>query len=540
MKHVLVIGCGLSGLCCAVTLAQMGHSVTLAAPYAPERSQSVLAAGGINAVEPSSAEGDTVACHVDDTLRGGGYLASRAAVERMCADAPEVLSWLEGLGVCFTRREDGGIDRRAFGGHSHRRTAFAGTATGKQIMFSLIRYARRLIGEGRITYRLGMRFHSALIAQGRCYGALMLQDATGTLVPIYADATVMAVGGPNTLFGKTTGSTLCDGYAAGRLLMQGVVLKDLEFIQYHPTAAETADKHLLISEAVRGEGGRLYYLDGDRRVYFMEELYGPEGNRMPRDVVTRHIAQAGRTVYLDVSFLGAARIRERLHETWELCRAYLGIDITQQSLPVAPAVHFFMGGIAVDASHRTSVDGLFAVGECASMYHGANRLGANSLLSAIHGARVAAQAMDQDPRSFVPPDLTEVIRHARAAIETPTANGCSAQAIDRALAACLRTSLGIVRDERTLAAGVSQVDALLAQVRASGVRGTTVYESYRTQARLVLARAMLTCAQARRETRGAHVRADHLAAHEDAVSSLLTYDAGAYTVWYRKEDAICW
>ena len=208
---------------------------------------------------------------------------------------------------------------------------------------------------------------------------------------IRADSVVMATGGQNALFGKTTGSSLCDGYAEGKLFMQGAELKNLEFIQYHPTTMETAQKKMLISEAVRGEGGRLFYEADGNRVYFMEKRFGEKGNLMPRDVVSRCMDETGRDVFLDISFLGKEEILRKLSEVYDVCLKYRGIDISKQCIPVSPSVHFFMGGIAVKNNHETNIKNLYAIGECASIYHGANRLGGNSLLAAVYSGITAAK-----------------------------------------------------------------------------------------------------------------------------------------------------
>lgn len=284
MKHVLIIGSGLSGLTCAITLAEQGIRCTLVSPYPSERAQSVMAAGGINAALGAN---DSPQLHAEDTLKSGGNIAGNESVLGLCSAGPEIIGWLESLGVLFSRDQQGQIILRALGGQSQNRTAYAGAATGKQIMSALIREARRQECQGIIRRLLGRQFHSALIRDNKCYGALLYNEQTRKLEKVYADAVVAATGGQNVLFGKTTGSLQCDGYVAAKLYQQGAQLKNLEFIQYHPTTVETPQKRMLISEAARGEGGRLYYLDGSRRVYFMEEKYGPKGNLMPRDVVAR-------------------------------------------------------------------------------------------------------------------------------------------------------------------------------------------------------------------------------------------------------------
>ncbi|MBR3235998.1 MAG: FAD-binding protein, partial [Atopobiaceae bacterium] len=390
MKHVLIIGSGISGMACAISCAQGGAHVQLVSPAPSERSQSVMAAGGINAVTHNCEAGDSIACHVDDTLRGGSWLGGKNAVEGLCTHAESIISHLESIGTVFTVDSNGQPVLRSFGGQSHRRTHFCGSSTGKQIVSALVMEARRFEAKGLITRTLMRHFHSALIHDGVCYGALLFHAGSRTLEPVFADAVVMAVGGQNALFGKTTGSTLCDGYAAGKLFMQGAVLKNLEFIQYHPTTLETSQKRILISEAVRGEGGKLFYLECNKRVYFMSDKYGTDGDLMTRDVVSREIDALGKEVFLDASFLDKRLIDERLPEVRDLCAKYGGIDISKEPIPVAPSVHFFMGGLAVHLNHETSIKNLYAVGECASMYHGANRLGGNSLLAALYSGGVAA------------------------------------------------------------------------------------------------------------------------------------------------------
>ncbi|MBQ7507095.1 MAG: FAD-binding protein, partial [Lachnospiraceae bacterium] len=355
MKEVIIIGSGISGMTCAVRCAELGLHVTLVSPFPSERSQSVMAAGGINAVTDTPEEGDSVASHIEDTLKGGCGLGGEKAVRGLCESAGEILRFLERIGTVFSVDENGNSARRSFGGQSHKRTYYCGSSTGKQIVSALVMEVRRFEAAGLICRKLWYCFHSALIRGGICYGALLFNEAVGGLEAMYADALVMATGGQNALFGKTTGSTQCDGYAAGKLFTQGVVLKNLEFIQYHPTTLETPQKRMLISEAVRGEGGRLFYLENDRRVYFMEEKYGPKGNLMTRDIVSREIDSTGKEVFLDISFLDRRTIESRLPEVMEVCKKYRKLDITKDPIPVAPSVHFFMGGIAVHMDHETSI-----------------------------------------------------------------------------------------------------------------------------------------------------------------------------------------
>ena len=254
MKHVLIVGSGLSGLACAIELAEKGIRSTLVSPYPSERAQSVMAAGGINA---ALGKDDSAEQHAEDTLKSGGNIAGKTAVSNLCSEAAEIVRWLERLGVVFSRDDNNDVALRAFGGQSRKRTAYAGASTGKQIMSALIREARKYESSEVIIRLLGRQFHSALIRNGKCYGALLYNEKTLEIETVYADAVVVATGGQNLLFGKTTGSTQCDGYAVAKLYEQGARLKNLEFIQYHPTTIETPQKRMLISEAARGEGGRL-------------------------------------------------------------------------------------------------------------------------------------------------------------------------------------------------------------------------------------------------------------------------------------------
>lgn len=537
MKHILIIGGGLSGLSCAIALAEKGIRTTLVSPYPSERAQSVMAAGGINAALGSD---DSPAFHTEDTLKSGGNIAGKETVSGLCSAAPDIVRWLEGLGVVFSRGEDGAVALRAFGGQSRNRTAYAGASTGKQIMTALIREARRYECTGLIQRLLGRQFHSALIRDGKCYGALLYNEKDCNMETVYADAVVAASGGQNLLFGKTTGSTQCDGYVAAKLYEQGARLKNLEFIQYHPTTVETPQKRMLISEAARGEGGRLYYLDGERRVYFMEEKYGERGNLMPRDIVSKCIYDVPSQVYLDIAFLGKKLIESCLFEVSELCRKYVGLDVSRESIPVYPSVHFFMGGLAVDRNHRTCVDRLYAVGECASLYHGANRLGGNSLLSAIYSGKVAAKAIDNLSEIEHTPDFTQYIAAQNQVLAERLASKSrfSAVYIRHEIAKLMNESLGITRTEEKLAEGIHSVDYFLS------ISDKLVYDSdvspyigYSLRPMLLLARAILTSAQMRKETRGAHIREDYPERSESyAFCSVCDYQNGEHRISYVKED----
>ena len=537
MKHVLIIGSGLSGLSCAIELAERGIRSTLVSPYPSERAQSVMAAGGINA---SLGKDDSPERHAEDTLKSGGDIAGKNAVLGLCSAAPEIVRWLESIGVVFSRDEKGEVALRAFGGQSRNRTAYAGASTGKQIVTALVREARKHECNEVIKRLLGRQFHSALIKNGKCYGALLYNEKTQKLETVYADAVVMATGGQNLLFGKTTGSAQCDGYAAAKLYEQGARLKNLEFIQYHPTTVETPQKRMLISEAARGEGGRLYYMENGRRVYFMEDLYGKRGNLMPRDIVSKCIYDAPSQVYLDIAFLGEKLIKSRLFEVAEVCRKYAGIDVTKESIPVYPSVHFFMGGLMVDGQHKTSIDHLYAIGECASRYHGANRLGGNSLLSAIYSGKIAANAIGKSAKIDNAPDFDAYIsaQEEMLAKTLDSKSPFSAVYIRYDIAKIMNDCLGITRSEEKLMEGIQSMDYYLSvSDKLMYDPDVSPYMGYSVRPMLLLARAILTSALARKETRGAHIRNDFPERNaEYGYCSVCDYQNGEHRVSFEKED----
>ena len=542
MKNAIIIGGGISGMCCAVKLAEAGIQVQIVSPHPSERSQSVMAAGGINAVLKGYEQGDSVACHIEDTLKGGNYLAGKEAVTGLCGHADEIIRYLEKIGTVFSVDENGNPARRAFGGQSFNRTCFCGASTGKQIVSALIMESRRLEAAGMIRRGFWTYFHSALIRDGKCYGALIYDERTGKTEAQYADILVMATGGQNALFGKTTGSMQCDGYAAGRLFMQGVELKNLEFIQYHPTTLETGQKRMLISEAVRGEGGRLFYEENGNRVYFMEDKYGPKGNLMTRDVVSREIdkiEKAGKEVFLDITFLGEKEIRRRIPEVSDLCMKYRGIDISREPIPVSPSVHFFMGGIAVHLNHETNIKNLFAVGECASIYHGANRLGGNSLLAAMYSGMVAAKEIASREFSQERPDFSGQAEEENLRLQKmkETKSQFPVMYMRDMLADTMRQNLGIVRDEESMKKGLADIDYYLSVCeRISYDSSVLMYTNYSLRAILTLARATMTCALQRKESRGSHFRSDHPDTDDSlACASIITYDNGKYHIRMDKE-----
>ena len=537
MSRVLIIGSGISGLACAIEAASKGSKVILVSPFTSERSQSVLAAGGINAVMDTES-GDSIERHIEDTLKGGCFIAGEKAVRGLCSAAPDIVEWLESLGTVFSRDNNGKIATRAFGGQNFPRTHYAGTSTGKQIVTALVMEARRLEGMGLIERRYWTDFHSGLIRDGICYGAMLYNEAKRTVEAVAADAVVIASGGQNALFGKTTGSTQCDGYAIGKLFMQGAELKNLEFIQYHPTTIVTDQKKMLVSEAARGEGGRLFYEEDGKRVYFMEDMYGPKGNLMPRDIVSKCIHETGRQVYLDVTFLGKDKILKRIPEIYELCLKYKNLDITRVPIPVVPSVHFFMGGLAVDLKHRTNIKNLYAVGECSSMYHGANRLGGNSLLAAIYSGKIAAQTLCGTKTDS--PDWSEEVKteNEKLKLKRRSESRFPVMYVRGLLADTVNGSLGIVREKNGLLNGISSVEYYMSIAdKINYDRSELEYFNYSLEGILSLAKAVLVSAESRCESRGSHLRSDYPEKSDGCMAAtVISYEGGAYKTRLVKED----
>jgi len=515
MKHVIIIGSGISGLSAAIYAAKNGMKVQLLSSDLPERSQSVLAAGGMNAYDKNS--DDTVELHIQDTLKSAQEMADPKAIEALCHDANDILDDLCKFGVLFNREDNGKVSRRAFGGQSKNRTAYAGTSTGKQIVTGLVRTLRKYEKEGLVEFLPARFFIKALIHDKKAYGVLVYNDCTHSLESHFADYVIIATGGQNALYGKTTGSVLCDASAVANLFEQGVQLKNLEFIQFHPTTVFANGKHLLISEAARGEGGRLfYYGDDGSKIYFLEDKYGEKGNLLTRDLISQEMFNLKKPVYLDISFLPKDVIDKKLEEVKSLCETYLGLDVTKSPIPVEPSVHFFMGGIDVDINHKTNIDGLYAIGECACAYHGANRLGGNSLLAAVHSAKAAVAGICNDDNKSN--DLSKDFFDGLINQENDKIHHASSQfndylSADIQLAIIMNSYVGIVRSEDSLNTAITAIDSLEKQLEmqqeASDVITQFQLKNYGLKQVIKLAKAVVLSAQNRKESRGSHFRSDY-------------------------------
>ena len=409
---IAIVGGGLAGLAAAMKIAEAGHEVDLISVVPVKRSHSVCAQGGINGAVNTKGEGDSPAKHLDDTVYGGDFLANQPPVKRMCDMAPSIIYLFDRMGVPFSRTQEGLLDFRRFGGTLHHRTAFAGASTGQQLLYALDDQVRKWEMEGKVNKFEGWEMLSLILDDHQvCRGLIAMDLQTLELKAFRADAVIIATGGPGLIFGKSTNSMTCTGSAVSACYQQGARYANGEFIQVHPTSIPGEDKLRLMSESARGEGGRVWVpkTDGDTRSpreipeserwYFLEEKYPAYGNLVPRDIATREIFQVcleghgvsgENQVYLDLTHIPAETLTRKLGAILEIYEMFVGDDPRYVPMRIFPGVHYSMGGLWVDFEQRTNIPGLFAAGECDYSIHGANRLGANSLVSCVFGGFVAA------------------------------------------------------------------------------------------------------------------------------------------------------
>jgi succinate dehydrogenase flavoprotein subunit len=427
--RVAVVGGGLAGLMSTIKLAEAGIPVDLFSIVPVKRSHSVCAQGGINGAVNVKGENDSPEIHFVDTCRGGDFLANQPPVKGMCYAAPGIIYLLDRMGVTFNRTPEGFLDFRRFGGTLHHRTAFAGATTGQQMLYALDEQVRRHEADGLVTKYEGWEFVGLVREDGgRCVGLVAL-DLRGMQPRAFrADAVMLATGGPGLMFGRSTNSIINSGSAAAAAYLEGAQYANGEFIQIHPTAIPGQDKLRLMSESARGEGGRVWVprRAGDGRAprsipeaerwYFLEEKYPKYRNLVPRDVASREIhhvcvdqglgVDGKMCVYLDLTHLPREMLDVKLGGILEIYQKFTGDDPRDTPMKIFPAVHYSMGGLWVDyertadgfvdlsstRNQQTNVPGLFAVGECEYQYHGANRLGANSLLSCVYAGQIGGPA----------------------------------------------------------------------------------------------------------------------------------------------------
>ena len=510
---VLVVGAGCAGMRAAIEAHDAGANVALLSKLHPTRSHSGAAEGGINAALGNASD-DNPEAHAFDTVKGSDYLADQDAVEILCDEAPAGVYQLEHWGAVFSRTDDGRIAQRTFGAAGAPRTAYAADITGHVILQVLYeQVVRRSIPvyEEWFAWKL-------VVDGGRCVGVLAWDLVNGGLRTVGAKATILATGGPGRLYVGTTNAYACTGDGMAMALRAGAPLEDMEMMQFHPTTLSPTG--VLITEGCRGEGAYLVNATGER---FLKH-YAPHAMELAsRDVVSR-AAQTeideGRgvdgNVMLDLRHLGAERILERLHGTRELAMTFVGVDPIHEPIPVRPGAHYHMGGVDTDVYGRTSLEGLYASGECACVsVHGANRLGGNALMETItFGKRAGRHAADwalSHTTVEVPPSLeADAERELRRLLDR--SEGERPWAIRDELGQTMHVNFGVFRRDDQMQQQGQILEELRERFEHVVVEDKgNVFNSDLTQALelgflLELAQCMVVSGIARKESRGAHAR----------------------------------
>lgn len=575
-QRVIVVGGGLAGLAAAMKLAELGIDVDLMSLAPVKRSHSVCAQGGINSCNDQTRQaGDSEWKHFDDTVYGGDFLQHQPPVMEMARWAPKIINLMDRLGVTFNRTPEGNLDRRRFGGTLYRRTAFAGATTGQQLLYALDEQVRRWEDAGKVTkYEFWDFLGVILDDQGRCRGCVG-QDLVSMQIRAFpADAVVVGSGGCGLIYGRSTMSMACTGSAASRCFQQGAAYANGEFIQVHPTAIPGADKLRLMSESARGEGGRVWVprqaqdkraprdIPEHERYYFLEERYPAYGNLVPRDIATREIfdicvneglsvEKDRQCVYLDLTHIPRQQLDRKLGGILEIYEKFQGVDPRVTPMKIFPAVHYSMGGLWADYARTaeggleigsprnmaTNIPGLYAIGECNYQYHGANRLGANSLLSCIFDGLIVAPGLAQLlatlPQSAAdqPASLFEqaVRKHAEAyeRLLRQPAGGENPYLLHQQLGDVMTRAATVVRRNDQLAEALEAVLQLAERAQHCSLSDTGNWTNQNvvfTRSLIdmfPLAEAILRGALARDECRGAHYKP------EFAMPSLHATDPGA-------------
>lgn len=559
-KKAIVIGGGLAGLSTAVKLAENGCKVQIVSVTKVKRSHSVCAQGGINAAINSMGEDDSPLIHAYDTIKGGDFLANQPPILEMCLSGPAIINMMDRFGCTFNRTPEGNLDFRRFGGTLYNRTAFCGASTGQQLLYALDEQVRRFESKGMVEKFESHEFLRLVTDEAGITRGVVIVDLFNLRLDVLkADAVVIATGGLGVLFKKSTNSTFCTGAANGRLYQQGMKYANGEFIQIHPTAIPGVDKMRLMSESARGEGGRIWVWgdssksvmgpDGKLRTcgtnnepwYFLEDLYPAFGNLVPRDIAAREILRLcemgmgidGKAeVFLDVSHLSDEK-KHKLQSILEIYEKFTGEDPSHVPMKIYPAVHYSMGGGWVDwpalddpdrwtrFRQMTNIPGCFNVGESDYQYHGANRLGANSLLSCIFGGLVTGievprylsslEASHQDASSTIFENalkLEEEIRKELLGRNGPE----NVHALHDELAEWLVANVTVKRDNTDLKRTCDKIHELKERYKKISLDDKTQFANktyifaHQFEAMLCLAQIITKGALLRDEFRGAHFK----------------------------------
>jgi succinate dehydrogenase / fumarate reductase flavoprotein subunit len=573
--RIIVVGGGLAGLMATVRAAEMGAVVDLFSIVPVKRSHSVCAQGGINGAVNTKGEGDSPEIHFDDTIYGGDFLADQPPVKAMCHAAPGIINLLDRMGVMFNRTPEGLLDFRRFGGTKYHRTAFAGATTGQQLLYALDEQVRRHEVAGLVRkYEYWEFLGLVRDADGNCRGIVALDWYSMKIEAFPAAAVMLATGGPGIVFGRSTNSVINTGTAASAAYQEGAWYANGEFIQVHPTAIPGTDKLRLMSESARGEGGRVWVprTQGDRRAprsipenerwYFLEEKYPSLGNLVPRDIATREIFQVclrgygidgKREVYLDVSHLPKKDLDVKLGGILEIYEKFVGEDPRQVPMKVFPGMHYSMGGLWVDyakddrsgtldepstRNQSTNIPGLYAAGEVDYSIHGANRLGANSLVSCLYAGKIGGPAMvryGREKGSRLPLDGALDAARKRWEEEFGKIAGMSGpenpHALSEELGNWMTDNVTVIRENGKLMETENKIVELSERWNRIGLTDRSSYGnrelSFVNQLRnmLVIARVMTRGALLRDESRGSHYKVRDLAQGVDEANALPRDDA---------------
>ncbi|MBI4785750.1 MAG: FAD-binding protein [Chloroflexi bacterium] len=563
MKHqVIVVGGGLAGLRAAVETAMLGVDTAVLSLLYPVRSHSGAAQGGINGALANMEEckDDSPAKHAYDTIKGSDFMADQDCAEIMTTDAPARIYELEHWGVPFSRTADGRIAQRPFGGAGYPRTCYAADKTGLYILHTLNEQA---VKHGIKVYNEWAAI--AVASDGTAsHGLVALNLQTGEIESFAADAIIFATGGAGRIFRRTSNAMQSTGYCLGVAYKAGVPLKDMEFVQFHPTTI--VGTNILMSEAARGEGGYLVNNQGER---FMARYAAKAMELAPRDIVSRSIQteinegrgfpEGGGCVHLDLRHLGREKILERLPGIRDLAISFLGIDCIEKPIWVQPGQHFIMGGIDTDKDGATILPGLYAAGECAAVsVHGANRLGGNSLLECVvmgqRSGAAAAQYVKGKASAVKEAVLADAAKKATAEVEALLNSEGKERLVnlrDR-MADTMTNHIGIYREEKAMKEALATLQELRVCYRQIGVDAKTrkfnldLLRTIELGGMLDAAEAMAAGALARQESRGAHSRLDfktrddanwlkHTLAHHTPDGARLEYEPVTITKWQPEE-----
>ncbi len=522
---IVLVGGGAAGLRAAIAAAEAspGARIAMVSKVYPMRSHTVSAEGGAAAVTGAD---DSLDMHAYDTLKGSDFLADQDVVERFVEEAPGELTQLEHWGCPWSREPDGRVAVRAFGGMSIKRTWFASDKTGFHMLHALFQTSLKY----EQIVRLDESFATRLLTDGdRVCGVAALDIRSGEMRALLGGSVMLCTGGAGRIFPFTTNGSIMTGDGMALAYRAGVPLKDMEFVQYHPTGLPGTG--ILITEASRGEGGHLINAEGERFLVTYDHGVGDKAELGPRDMLSRAIIremEAGRSfsgpygnyVHLDLRHLGEKKIDERLPFVRELARNYVGVDPVHAPIPVRPVVHYMMGGIDTDAEGVTRKPGLFAAGETACVtINGANRLGSNSLTECLvfgRRAGLAAVSFAKDAPDVSDSSVREQIDAEARRIESlrGKTGGEKISQIRREMNEAMENGCGVFREEGTIKATAAKIAELRGRYADIGLEdrskvfNTEIVAALELGNMLDAAEAVANAALLRRESRGAHTRTD--------------------------------